>query len=118
MARRILGREFGAYASGPVPSCVYGSTEIMRVGPTAKELLREGRAVSVSQAPLTMNPIAQASGHTAGFVKVVWEGERPVGMAAVGGGVSHLVSVASLLLAGRLYARETAHGHDCAPHPG
>ena len=108
VARRILGREFGAYASGPVPSCVYGSTEIMRVGPTAKELLREGRAVSVSQAPLTMNPIAQASGHTAGFVKVVWEGERPVGMAAVGGGVSHLVSVASLLLAGD-YTPEKLH---------
>jgi dihydrolipoamide dehydrogenase len=55
-----------------------------------------------------MNPIAQASGHTAGFVKVVWEGERPVGMAAVGGGVSHLVSVAGLLLAGE-YTPEKLH---------
>ena len=98
VARRILGQADGPYESGPVPSCVYGGTEIMRVGQTATALLRQGKSVEVSQAPLSMNPIAQASGGTAGFVKVVWHEGRMEGIAAVGAGVSHLVTVAQVLL--------------------
>ena len=60
VARRICGREQGAYVPGPVPSCIYGSVELMRVGDTATALLAQGKAVEVSQAPLTINPIAQA----------------------------------------------------------
>jgi dihydrolipoamide dehydrogenase len=97
-ANRILGRETGEYVSGPVPSCIYGSTEIMRVGQTAESLVRDGRTVECSFAPLSANPIAQASGGTAGFVKVVWEQGRIAGIAAVGSGVSHLVTVAQLLV--------------------
>ncbi len=98
VARRILGQTDSPYAPGPVPSCVYGGTEIMRVGQTATALLRQGKAVEVSQAPLSMNPIAQASGGTAGFVKVVWSQGRIEGIAAIGAGVSHLVTVAQMLL--------------------
>lgn len=98
VARRILGQADGPYESGPVPSCVYGGTEIMRVGHTATALLQQGKSVEVSQAPLSMNPIAQASGGTAGFVKVVWHEGRMKGIAAVGAGVSHLVTVAQMLL--------------------
>lgn len=98
VARRILGQADGPYESGPVPSCVYGGTEIMRVGQTATALLRQGKSVEVSQAPLSLNPIAQASGGTAGFVKVVWHEGRIEGIAAVGAGVSHLVTVAQVLL--------------------
>ena len=98
VARHILGETQGDYEPGPVPSCVYGGTEIMRVGQTAGALLREGKTVEVSQAPLTANPIAQASGGTAGFVKVVWHEGRMAGIAAVGHGVSHLVTVAQLLI--------------------
>jgi len=72
VAERILGENSGEYQSGPVPSCVYGGMEVMRVGQTATALLAEGKSVEVSQAPLSLNPIAQASGGTAGFVKVVW----------------------------------------------
>ena len=98
VAERILGDNPNEYQSGPVPSCVYGSMEVMRVGQTADALLKEGKAVEVSQAPLSLNPIAQASGGTAGFVKVVWHEGRIAGIAAVGAGVSHLVTVAQLLM--------------------
>lgn len=98
VARRILGEDSGEYRSGPVPSCVYGGVEVMRVGRTATALLAEGKSVEVSQAPLSLNPIAQAGGGTAGFVKVVWTEGRMAGIAAVGAGVSHLVTVAQLLL--------------------
>lgn len=108
VARRILGKEKGAYAPGPVPSCIYGGTEIMRVGQTAKALLAAGGKVSVSQVPLTLNPIAQAAGASGGFVKVVWDGEAIAGIAAIGHGVSHLVTVAQLLMVGG-YVPEKLH---------
>ena len=98
VARRILGHEKGVYVPGPVPSCIYGSTEIMRVGQTAKGLLAAGKSVSVSQVPLTLNPIAQAAGASGGFVKGVWTGH----------GVSHLVTVAQLLMVGG-YTPERLH---------
>ena len=108
VARRILGHEKGVYVPGPVPSCIYGSTEIMRVGQTAKGLLAAGGAVSVSQVPLTLNPIAQAAGASGGFVKVVWDGDAIAGIAAIGHGVSHLVTVAQLLMVGG-YTPERLH---------
>lgn len=108
VARRILGREQGAYVPGPVPSCIYGSTEVMRVGQTAKALIAAGKAVSVSQVPLTLNPIAQAAGASGGFVKVVWDGDAIAGIAAIGHGVSHLVTVAQLLMVGG-YVPEKLH---------
>jgi dihydrolipoamide dehydrogenase len=98
VAERILGQCPKKYQSGPVPSCVYGAVEVMRVGQTAEALLCEGKNVEVSQAPLSLNPIAQASGGTAGFVKTVWSEGRIEGIAAVGAGVSHLVMVALLLI--------------------
>ena len=73
----------------------------MRVGQTAKGLLAAGKSVSVSQVPLTLNPIAQAAGASGGFVKVVWA-------AAIGHGVSHLVTVAQLLMVGG-YTPERLH---------
>ena len=108
VARRILGEERGDYVPGPVPSCIYGGMEIMRVGQTAKALLAEGRSVSVSQVPLTLNPIAQAAGSSGGFVKVVWDGDAIAGIAAIGHGVSHLVTVAQLLMIGG-YGPEKLH---------
>lgn len=98
VARRICGKEQGAYVPGPVPSCIYGSVELMRVGDTAAALLAQGKAVEVSQAPLTINPIAQAYAGTAGMVKAVWSDGKLMGIAAVGHGVSHLVTVAQLLI--------------------
>lgn len=98
VARRICGREQTPYASGPVPSCIYGSVELMRAGATAGELLKAGKPVEVSQVPLSLNPIAQAYAGTAGMVKAVWSDGRLMGIAAVGHGVSHLITVAQLLI--------------------
>ncbi|MBO4296904.1 MAG: NAD(P)/FAD-dependent oxidoreductase [Desulfovibrio sp.] len=97
-ARRLLGLEQGAYQPGPVPACYYGGMEIMRVGATAQALLKEGKAVEVSSVPLSMNPLAQAGAATAGFVKAVWCEGSLAGICAVGAGVSHLVTVAQLLM--------------------
>ncbi len=98
VAARLLGRIGGPYEQGPVPSCYYG-LEIMRVGETAASLLAQGkRNVTVSTAPMTLNPIAQSWGTTQGFVKAVWDDGTLAGLAAIGCHVSHLVSVAQMLV--------------------
>lgn len=102
VARRILGREQGGYVAGPVPSCIFGHTEIMRVGRTAKEIFAEGGKVFVSSAPFSVNPIAQAHAASQGFAKAVWLEDSLAGMAAIGHGASHLVTAAQLLV---------LHGH-------
>ena len=103
VARHILGTDTAPYSSGPVPSCVYGSLEIMRVGLTVKQALASGGQVEVSRAQLMGNAIAQAGGDAAGFVKVVWRNGALVGIAALGHGVSHLVTAAQLLLLGQYH---------------
>lgn len=103
VARRILEKERGPYASGPVPSCVYGSLEIMRVGLTARQAVAMGGSVAVSKSPLLGNAIAQAGGDAAGFVKVVWRNGDIAGIAALGHGTSHLVTAAQLLLLGQYH---------------
>ena len=90
------------------PALMHNWGLTMRVGQTAEALLREGKRVEVSQAPLSLNPIAQASGGTSGFVKVVWSEGRIAGIAAVGAGVSHLVMVALLLIRGG-YTAQNLH---------
>ena len=115
VARQILGEESGAYDSGPVPSCIYGSLEVMRVGKTARQAMSEGGEVAVSRAMLTGNAIAQAGGDASGFVKVVWQEGRMAGIAALGHGVSHLVTAAQLLLLGQ-YSGDRLHSFMFA-HP-
>ncbi|QTO39048.1 dihydrolipoyl dehydrogenase family protein [Desulfovibrio desulfuricans] len=103
VARRIIGAQSGPYASGPVPSCVYGSLEIMRVGLTARQALAQCGPVAVSKAQLMGNAIAQAGGDASGFIKIVWQNDSIVGIAALGHGVSHLVTAAQLLLIGQYH---------------
>lgn len=109
VARHILGLESGAYESGPVPSCIYGNLEVMRVGLTSREALDKGGEVAVSRAPLVANAIAQAGGDPSGFVKVVWHEGRMVGIAALGHHVSHLVTAAQLLLLGQYHGDRLHH---------
>ncbi|MDR0826953.1 MAG: NAD(P)/FAD-dependent oxidoreductase [Desulfovibrio sp.] len=99
-AAHAAGRERGPYTPPAMPSCVYGSMEAMRVGPTALELKREGREIFLSRAPLAGNAIAQSTGSAQGMVRMLWEGDELRGVSAAGHGVSHLVTAAALLLAG------------------
>lgn len=98
--RHASGEEPGAYLPPAMPSCVYGTMEVMRVGPTLAELKNEGGAIAVSRAPFAANAIAQSYGHTQGFVRMLWKDNVLRGISAVGHGASHLVSAAALLVGG------------------
>ena len=98
--RRILGQTGKSYQSPPVPSCIYGEPQVLRLGLTAEEIKAQGRAAKVSRSQLIANPIAQAHAATAGFVKIVWdEEERVAGITAVGCGVAGLASLAGIAVA-------------------
>jgi dihydrolipoamide dehydrogenase len=94
------------YGPPDVPACVYGTMEVMRVGPTEKELARSGEAYEVSRAMLAENAIAQSSGQTEGFVKMLWAASRLRAVCAVGHGVSHLAGASALLVEKRVLKKE------------
>jgi dihydrolipoamide dehydrogenase len=110
-----LGETDAPYAPGPVPSCIYGSIEVMRAGSTAAELQAVGRPVAVSRANLGANLISQAHGQAQGLVKAVWSNGVLQGISAVGHGASHLVTLAEIMVRDG-WTAETVHGHIFA-HP-
>ncbi len=85
------------YSFGPYPSSIYGAPEVMSTGRTVAELKAQGAAPQTSEAPLIANPIAQGYAATGGFVKVIWNEDRVAGVTAVGYGVSHLMTMATVM---------------------
>jgi len=98
VARVAAGHERRPFDPGVVPSCIYGSPETLRAGRMAHELKAQGHEVQVSRTQLVANPIAQAYGATNGFVKIVWCEGRVAGACGVGHGVSHLVTLAAVMV--------------------
>lgn len=97
------------YPAPVMPSCIYGHTEVMRAGATVAELVASGHDVHVSTSQLIANPIAQAYGTTGGFIRVLWVEGQVRGISAVGHGVSHLVTLATVIVSQR-WRREAVHG--------
>ena len=87
----------GSYTPPPMPACIYGHMEVMRVGPSLLEL-RGRQGIECSRASMIANPIAQGYCATQGFVKVFWEGGRVCAISALGHGVSHLVGIAGVIV--------------------
>lgn len=115
VVERLLDHTREAYDSGPVPSILYGSPEVLRVGLMAGEAQAQGDDVLVSRAQLIQNPIAQAHAATQGFVKCVWRQGRVAGITAVGADVSRMAVSASLIVRAG-WTREEAAGF-MFPHP-
>ncbi|MDD2219460.1 MAG: 2-oxoglutarate dehydrogenase, partial [Desulfoplanes sp.] len=83
-------------APGPIPGCIYGSTEVIRTGQTGEELKAQGKEVLISRSMLSANPISQSHGASAGVVKVTWSQGKVQGISAVGHGVSHLITLCEI----------------------
>lgn len=98
-ARHAAGRERDPYAPGPIPWCVYGEPQVMRVGKSVAELKTQAAEPLVSTAQLAANPICQAHAQTAGFVQCLWAYGRLQGVTAVGHGASHLAAAATIMVA-------------------
>ena len=111
----LAGEIAGPYSPGPIPGCIYGAPETMRVGLLQSQLRDQGLAVTVSRAGLIANPIAQAHGATGGFVKCVWSEGKLAGVTAVGHGVASLATLATVMVRDG-WTRKQAH-ELIFPHP-
>lgn len=94
----LAGETEKPYTYAAMPACIYGHLEVMRAGPTARELKEAGHTVYVSKADLIANPIIQGYGTTQGFIKVAWIDKKVHSITAVGHGVSHLVTLATVIV--------------------
>ena len=81
-----------------IPGCTYCSPEIASVGLTEERALEMGYDVKVGKFPFTASGKAQASGHSDGFVKVIFDekyGEW-LGCHMIGAGVTDMIAEAVL----------------------
>ncbi len=106
-ARHAAGTVSGPYAPGPIPFCIYGDPEAFRVGPTLEETRAKGLPCAESKAQLAANPVAQAAAAPHGLVKVLWRDDTVTGISAVGHGVLHLVTTATIMV-GQGWSRSQA----------
>lgn len=95
----IAGRTNATYNPPAMPACIYGTMELMRVGPTEQELYEKREPYSITRSVMAANVIPVSCGHPQGFVKILWTENRLRSICAVGYGVSHLVTAAAELVA-------------------
>ena len=81
-----------------IPGCTYCSPEVASVGLTEEKALEMGYNIKVGKFPFTASGKAQASGHSDGFVKVIFDekyGEW-LGCHMIGAGVTDMIAEAVL----------------------
>jgi dihydrolipoamide dehydrogenase len=118
----IAAVEFGAGIARPavdhrkIPACIYCQPQVAWIGWTEAEARERFGEVRVGRFPFTASGKAVASGHTAGFAKLIAEprfGEI-VGAHLVGYGATELVAELSLAMALEATTAEiagTSHAH-------
>ena len=98
-ARHAAGLTDAPYAPPAMPLCIYGSMEVLRVGPTLRDLRSTACGeLRVTRAAAAANSLAQATGHTQGFLQAVWENGVLRSVLAVCHEASHLGAAAALLV--------------------
>ena len=81
-----------------IPGCTYCYPEVASVGLTEEKALEKGYDIKVGKFPFTASGKAQASGHSDGFVKVIFDekyGEW-LGCHMIGAGVTDMIAEAVL----------------------
>jgi dihydrolipoamide dehydrogenase len=119
----IAAVEFAAGVARPaldhrkIPACIYCQPQVAWIGLTESEAQSQFGEVRVGRFPFTASGKAVASGHTAGFVKLIAEprfGEI-IGAHIVGHGATELI--AELSLAMTLEATTAEIAGTCHAHP-
>lgn len=79
---------------GNVPGCTYCSPEIASVGMTEKQAKDAGYELKVGKFPFTASGKASASGHTEGFVKVIFDAKYGewLGTHMIGANVTEMIA--------------------------
>ena len=79
-----------------IPGCTYSKPEIASVGFTEKKAIENGYEIKVGKFPFSASGKAQASGHTDGFVKVIFDSKYGewLGCHMIGSNVTEMISEA------------------------
>lgn len=78
-----------------LPAVVFSDPEIATVGISEEQARREGREVTVGRFPFSVLGRAMALGETDGFVKVITDRERILGVGIVGPEASELIAASA-----------------------
>ncbi len=95
---RILSGKDAARDWQALPMAIFTDPEIASTGLSEEEAKRQGRSIRVGRFPFSALGRAMALGETDGFVKLVSEADRIVGMSAVGPEASELISEGTLAI--------------------
>lgn len=79
-----------------IPSCTYTSPEVASVGLTEEQAKEKGYEIKVGKFPFSASGKAKASGHTEGFVKVIFDAKYGewLGCHMVGANVTEMIAEA------------------------
>lgn len=95
---RVLSGKTAVRDWQAMPMAIFTDPEIASTGLSETDAKRQGRSVRVGRFPFSALGRAMALGETDGFVKLVSEDDRIVGMAAVGPEASELVAEGTLAI--------------------
>jgi len=95
---KIAGHSVTPLDYGNIPGCTYCSPEIASVGLTEAQAKEQGYTIKVGKFPFSASGKAQASGHSDGFVKVIFDAKYGewLGCHMIGAGVTDMIAEAVL----------------------
>ncbi len=95
---KIAGHSVTPLDYGNIPGCTYCSPEISSVGLTEAQAKEQGYTIKVGKFPFSASGKAQASGHSDGFVKVIFDAKYGewLGCHMIGAGVTDMIAEAVL----------------------
>ncbi|MDR1234194.1 MAG: dihydrolipoyl dehydrogenase [Holosporales bacterium] len=100
-----------------IPSCIYSSPQVASIGLTEGAAIEDGYTIKVGKSYFKGSGKAAILGETDGFIKLIFDaatGEL-LGAHMIGSGVTELISIASIAIAGELTIHEMLS--TVFPHP-
>ncbi len=93
---KIAGMHVEPLDYGNIPGCTYCSPEVASVGLTEKQAREKGYDIKVGKFPFSASGKAKASGHSDGFVKVIFDSKYGewLGCHMIGAGVTDMIAEA------------------------
>lgn len=93
---KIAGMHVEPLDYGNIPGCTYCSPEVASVGLTEKQAREQGYEIKVGKFPFSASGKAKASGHSDGFVKVIFDAKYGewLGCHMIGSGVTDMIAEA------------------------
>ena len=93
---KIAGMHVEPLDYGNIPGCTYCAPEVASVGLTEKEAREKGYDIKVGKFPFSASGKAKASGHSDGFVKVIFDSKYGewLGCHMIGAGVTDMIAEA------------------------